>query len=214
MRKICFLFLIFVFSNSVLADTVSDKEKDALVKIYYATNGKEWKIKWDLSSSVSNWYGVEIKNGEVIGLDLSGNNLRGELPSCIGNLENLKTLALFNNQIEGSLPDSLYEISTLKVLLLNSNKLSGSLSNKIRNFNDLENLSLFDNSFEGEIPKELENMNHLSEMNLSYNRFKGSVSKKLTLLDALNMTMFDEKGNPFLLHINEEKEITNSNTVN
>ena len=46
------------------------------------------------------------------------------------------------------------------------------------------------------------------------NRFKGSVSKKLTLLDALNMTMFDEKGNPFLLDVNEEKEITNSSTVN
>ncbi|CAD0002421.1 leucine-rich repeat domain-containing protein [Flavobacterium salmonis] len=214
MRKIYFLFLVFALSNSVFADTVSDKEKDALIKIYHATNGGEWKVKWDLTSSVSAWFGVEINNGKVVGLNLSNNNLKGELPSAIGSLQHLQILALFDNQIGGGLPDSLYEISTLKVLLLNNNKFSGSLSYKIRNFNVLENLSLFDNSFEGEIPKELENLNHLSEMNLSYNRFKGSVSKKLTLLDALNMTMFDQKGNPFLLDVNEEKEIRNNSTVN
>ncbi len=45
-------------------------------------------------------------------------------------------------------------------------------------------------------------------MNLSYNQFKGSVSKDLILLDTLNMTMFDENGNPFLLEINTEKETT------
>jgi hypothetical protein len=213
MRKFCFLFLLFALSNSVFADTVSDKEKDVLVKIYHATNGGEWKIKWNLASSVSTWHGVEISNGKVIGLNLADNNLKGQLPSSIGNLQYLETLSLFNNQIEGTLPDSVYEISTLKVLLLNNNKFSGSLSPKIVNFNSLENLSLFDNNFEGEIPNELENLNHLSEMNLSYNKFKGSVSKKLTLLDALNMTMFDENGNPFLLDVNKEKDNTNI-TVN
>ena len=213
MRKFYFLFLILVLSNSVFADTVSDKEKDALIKINQATNGRDWKIKWDLTASVSTWFGVEINNGNVVGLHLEDNNLKGELPPAIGNLQYLETLTLFNNQIEGTLPDSVYEISTLKVLLLNNNKFSGSLSHKIGNFNFLENLSLFDNNFEGEIPKELENLKYLSEMNLSYNKFKGSVSKKLTLLDSLNMTMFDENRNPFLLDVNEEKDIMNS-TVN
>jgi hypothetical protein len=209
MRKVVFIFLLFALTNSVFADTVSDKEKDALVKIYYATNGGEWKIKWDLASSVSTWYGVEISNGRVVGLNLANNNLKGQLPSSIGNLQYLETLALFSNQIAGALPDSVYEISTLKLLLLNNNKFSGSLSPKIGNFNSLENLSLFDNNFKGEIPKELENLTHLSEMNLSYNKFKGSVSKRLTVLDSLNMTMFDENGNPFLLDVKEENDNTN-----
>ena len=73
------------------------------------------------------------------------------------------------------------------------------------NLNALQNLSLFNNSFDGEIPEELEKLKNLSEMNLSYNKFKGAVSKKLTLLDSLNMTMFDEDGNPFLLDLIEEK---------
>jgi len=207
MRKITFLLLLFSLSYSAFADTISDKEKDALVKIYHATNGAEWKIKWDLSLSVSTWFGVEINNGEVVGLNLSDNNLNGKLPSAIGNLRHLQILSLFSNQIEGELPDSLYEISTLKVLLLNNNKFSGALSNKIRNLNSLENFSLFDNNFGGEIPKDLENLHHLSEMNLSYNQFESTVSKKIALLDALNMTMFDKDGNPFLLEINTEKEI-------
>ncbi|WP_431244180.1 hypothetical protein ACQ9BO_07390 [Flavobacterium sp. P21] len=49
-------------------------------------------------------------------------------------------------------------------------------------------------------------MKHLSEMNLSYNKFKGGVSRKIALLDALNMTMFDENGNLFLLEINAERQ--------
>lgn len=214
MRKIAFLVLLFALTNSVFADTVSDKEKDALVKIYHATHGEDWKIKWDLVSSVSTWYGVEISNGRVVGLNLADNNLKGQLPSSIGDLQYLETLALFNNQIEGPLPDSVYEISTLKVLLLNNNKFSGSLSPKIGNFNSLENLSLFDNNFEGKIPDELEKLNHLSEMNLSYNKFKGSVSKRLTVLDSLNMTMYDENGNPFLLDVKEEKDNNTIITVN
>ena len=231
MRKISFLALLLFLSFPAFADTVSDKEKNALVKIYHATNGAEWKVKWDLSLSVSTWFGVEINNGKVIGLALSDNNLKGEIPDAFSNLVNLKIidfsknkiagelpynignlihleiLSLFNNQIEGSLPGSLYEISTLKVLLLNNNKLSGSLSNKVRNFHSLENLSLFANNFTGDIPEDLENLQHLSEMNLSYNQFQGSASKKIALLDSLNLTMLDKNGNPFLLEINAEKEI-------
>jgi len=69
-------------------------------------------------------------------------------------------------------------------------------------------LNLADNNFEGEIANELEKLNHLSGLNLSYNKFSGSVSKSLILLDALNMTMMDENGNPFLLENNTEKETT------
>lgn len=230
MKSLILFFVAFIFSLNSYADTVSDKEKDALIKFYHATNGQNWKIKWNLSLSVSTWYGVQAENGKVIGLALGDNNLQGELPTEffdlinlvtidlhknklqgklsteIGKLNQLEILSLFNNEIQGDLPGSIYKISTLKILLLNNNKLSGSISNDIVNFHALQNLSFFDNNFEGEIPKELEKLHNLSELNLSYNKFKGTVSKSLALLDPLNMTMFDEDGNPFLLEINTEKE--------
>jgi len=202
------MFLAFIFSLNIYADTVSDKEKEVLIKFYHATNGSQWKIKWDLSLSVSKWYGVNVENGKIVGLNLPDNNLNGELPFELGELSNLKILSLGKNELHGNLPDSLYKMASLKILLLNNNKLSGNLSTEIINFNALENLSLFDNNFEGEIPKGLERLHNLSEMNLSYNHFKGSVSEVLISLDALNMTMFDENGNPFLLEINTEKETT------
>lgn len=232
MKSLATLIFALAFSLNIFADTVSDKEKDALIKFYNATNGSQWKIKWDLSLSVSTWYGVETDNGKVIALRLGDNNLQGELPTefldlvnlvtvdlhknklsgallaDIGKLNHLEILALFNNEIQGELPNSLYKIPTLKILLLNNNKLSGTLSTEIVNLNALQNLSLFDNNLEGEIPHEMDKMHNLAEMNLSYNRFKGGVSKNLALLDALNMTMFDENGNPFLLEINTEKQTT------
>jgi len=232
MKSLATFFLAFVFSLNIFADTVSDKEKDALIKLYHATNGSHWKIKWDLSLSVSTWYGVEIENGKVVAINLDNNNLKGslpneinnlkelkvldlssnkiagEMPSDIGKLNKLEILSLFNNEIHGQLPGSIYKITTLKVLLLNNNKLSGSLSKEIINFSALQNLSLFDNNFEGEIPAEIGKLHTLTEINLSYNKFRGSVLKNLALLDPLNMTMFDENGNPFLLEINTEKETT------
>lgn len=230
MKSVTLFFIAFIFSLHTYADTVSDKEKEALIKFYQATNGQNWKIKWDLSLSVSTWYGVQAENGKVTGLSLGDNNLQGELPAefvdlihlvtidlhknklqgklpaAIGKLNQLEILSLFNNEIQGDLPGSIYKISTLKILLLNNNKLSGAISNEIVNFHALQNLSLFDNNFEGEIPKELEKLHNLAEMNLSYNKFKGTVSKNLAVLDPLNLTMFDEEGNPFLLEINAEKE--------
>lgn len=208
MKSLTLFFVAFIFSLNIYADAVSNQEKDALIKLYHATNGPHWKIKWDLSLSASTWYGVQIENGKVISLNLADNNLQGELPFELGKLNNLEILSLSNNELYGDLPGSLYKIATLKILLLNNNKLSGNLSTEIINFHALQNLSLFDNNFEGEIPKGLEKLHNLSEMNLSYNHFKGSASKDLILLDALNMTMFDENGNPFLLEINNEKETT------
>ena len=66
---------------------------------------------------------------------------------------------------------------------------------------------MFDNDFTGVIPPEIEKLANLAELNLSYNKFTGEVSKKIALLDALNVTMMDENGNPFLLEINQENKL-------
>ncbi|WP_428229928.1 Two component regulator three Y domain protein [Flavobacterium sp.] len=174
MKSLVLFFLAFAFSLNIFADTISDKEKNALIKLYHATNGGQWKTKWDLSLSAATWNGVETDNGKVVGLNLANNNLQGklpvelldlvnlvqvdlhknrlqgELPLEIGRLSKLEVLSLFDNQIQGDLPGSIYKLINLKVLLLNNNKFSGSLSKEIINYGALQNLSLFDNNFEGE----------------------------------------------------------------
>jgi hypothetical protein len=65
----------------------------------------------------------------------------------------------------------------------------------------LENLSLFENQMEGQVPFDLEKLNNLKEMNISYNKFSGLISRKLAVLDALNMTMLNDKGMAVLLNV-------------
>src|SRR6476661_8144923 len=99
------LLLLFVLGTSISAlANVSPSEKNALIKLYNATNGKQWTTKWDLSQPVENWSGVKVANDKVISIDLSNNNLTGTLPSEIGNLSNLQQLNLFRNSITGEIP--------------------------------------------------------------------------------------------------------------
>ena len=84
--------------------SVSLPEKDALIKLYIATNGSQWKNKWDLNAPVSKWYGVKLSNDKVISIDLTNNNLVGELPTELGSLVYLQKLKLTRNSISGSIP--------------------------------------------------------------------------------------------------------------
>jgi hypothetical protein len=62
------------------ADVVPKFEKDALIAFFYATGGNQWtkpNHNWLSAKPVSEWLGVEIENGHVIGLDVSGFGLRG-----------------------------------------------------------------------------------------------------------------------------------------
>ncbi len=64
---------------------------DALVDLYYATNGDNWtnKTNWLTSTDVGTWYGVTRVGGRVTQINLSSNNLLGVLPSSINNLVGL-----------------------------------------------------------------------------------------------------------------------------
>ena len=116
MRKITvLLFLTALVSTSALA-SVSLSEKDALVKLYIATNGSQWKNKWDLNEPVSKWYGVKLSEDKVISLDLSNNNLVGELPAEIGSLIYLQKLKLTRNSISGVIPESIGNMKLLKII--------------------------------------------------------------------------------------------------
>ena len=57
-----------------------DAERDALVALYRATNGDSWrrKARWCTNAPLSNWYGVTVNEGRVVGLALLSNNLQGE----------------------------------------------------------------------------------------------------------------------------------------
>ena len=56
-------------------------------------------------------------------MGLSYNQLTGEIPSDIGNLDNLTYLILYNNQLTGTIPSELGDLTNLINLYLNGNRL-------------------------------------------------------------------------------------------
>jgi len=129
---LCFLVTSFSFSE------VSEKEKDALLAFYKATNGEKWNHTWNLDEPLENWYGVTVENDQVVELNLHFNNLQGTLPNEIGNLVNLRKLNLGFNQLEGILPLSLGNLTALVSLELFMNKFEGNLPSEICNLNNLQ----------------------------------------------------------------------------
>ena len=74
------------------------------------------------------WSGIYIADGDVVGLNLSENNLTGPLPEEIGDLLGLEELSLWGNNIS-SLPSSLGKLSNLESLKIWGNQLNSFIEN-------------------------------------------------------------------------------------
>ncbi|KAH7527922.1 hypothetical protein FEM48_Zijuj05G0017600 [Ziziphus jujuba var. spinosa] len=88
----------------------------------------------------------------VVNMDLSGNNLSGDLPKEITKLSGLVFLNLSRNRISGHIPESISKLKQLSSLDLSSNKLSGSIPRSLASLLFLGFLILSNNNFSGRIP--------------------------------------------------------------
>ena len=70
----------------------------ALVALFEATNGPNWRnnTNWLSDEPIGEWFGVTTDDNDVVEIDLSYNNLSGEIPPELGNLTKLQVLDLEN----------------------------------------------------------------------------------------------------------------------
>ncbi|KAL3635790.1 hypothetical protein CASFOL_020337 [Castilleja foliolosa] len=91
------------------------------------TNTSTYTVNLDLSSN--NLVGEIPPNltnlTGLIGLNLSHNHLRGRIPRKIGDMESLESLDLSSNNLSGTIPESLSKLTFLSHLNLSHNNLSG-----------------------------------------------------------------------------------------
>jgi len=78
-----------------------ESEKQALIDIFEACGGEEWKQKgwWLKNPEPSTWFGVVVEDGRVTKLMLPGNNLTGSLPDVFAALPQLRVLYLSRNEV-------------------------------------------------------------------------------------------------------------------
>ncbi len=173
------LFLFFFFAAIVFPpfshSQVLEKDSLALVAFYDSLGGPNWKNTWDLSDSVSNWYGITLSGNRVSEIDLRRNDLQGHLPPQIGDLDSVKTIFLLGNQINGTIPEEIGNLTHLEALYLNNNNLQGPLPATLGNCSNLKVLRLENNQISGEIPSELGNLIHLEDLGLSNNNLSGTI---------------------------------------
>ncbi|PUZ45448.1 hypothetical protein GQ55_8G224100 [Panicum hallii var. hallii] len=109
------------------------------------------------------------------GLDLSYNQLTGDIPLEIGRLINLESLSLSNNQLSGEIPSTLGHCLILNSLHLEANFLQGSIPNSFISLQGITEMDLSQNNLSGRIPEYFESFTSLKVLNLSYNDLEGPV---------------------------------------
>ena len=176
---------VVTVTGSSCAPVDSQEDRTVLAKFYDATDGANWKdsSNWLSDRPIREWHGVtNDANGRVTGLYLGENGLSGPIPPELGDLSNLRRLALQENQLSGSIPPELGNLSVLVSLSLHSNQLTGSIPPELGNLSVLVSLSLHSNQLTGSIPPELGNLSNLIGLYLRDNQITGCIPASLDRL--------------------------------
>ncbi|XP_061951315.1 cuscuta receptor 1-like [Populus nigra] len=108
----------------------------------------------------------------ISGIDLSCNNLTGEIPFELGNLSNIKLLNLSHNSLTGPIPPT------------------------FSNLKEIETLDLSYNNLNGEIPPQLLDLNFLSAFSVAHNNLSGKTPKMVAQFSTFSKSCYE--GNPLL----------------
>ncbi|KAL6321516.1 hypothetical protein AAG906_019696 [Vitis piasezkii] len=142
-------------------------------------------------------------------IDISSNSFEGsipQLPSTVTRLDlsNNKSIDLSSNNLLGEIPKEITDLLELVSLNLSRNNLTGLIPITIGQLKSLEVLDLSQNELFGEIPTSLSEISLLSVLDLSNNNLSGKIPKG-TQLQSFNT--YSYKGNPTLYKMEEDSPI-------
>lgn len=143
----------------------------------------------ELSFSNTNLTGPLPKNWPSAGLtvlEVSGNDLDGDIPASITQLVKLNSLDLSSCNLSGRIPSSIGNLSLLQTLKLGSNRLRGPIPSSIQKLATLQYLDLSDNQLNGSVPAFLAHLHALRYLDLSKNNFKGQIPFNSSFIKSLN----------------------------
>jgi hypothetical protein len=119
---------------------------EALHAMYSSMNGADWTSNDNWldgcpCTDSQEWFGITCSSNDVVGIDLSKNNLVGTIPAVISHLgsdlSNVMDLDLCCNYLTGSLPETMGSLADLESLNLGNNMLCGDVDKSIPVDNEL-----------------------------------------------------------------------------
>ena len=132
-----------------------------------------------------------VKIRDLGSLDLSSNQLTGNIPSTIGSIGNPIYLFIYlnfsNNKLSGDIPSSFGNIANLYSLDLSKNQFTGQIPSSFGNLVNLKFLNLDSSHLEGEIPSSFGNLGSRRNwvfLNLSHNNLSGNIPEAVANLPA------------------------------
>ncbi|CAL9088930.1 unnamed protein product [Musa acuminata var. zebrina] len=106
------------------------------------------------------------------------------------------SIDLSNNNLSGEIPRELTKLHGLHFLNLSKNHLGGTIPEKIGSMEQLESLDLSMNNLTGDIPSSLSSLTFLSHLNLSHNNLSGRIPTAGGQMSTFNASIYD--GNEYL----------------
>ncbi|KAJ0076307.1 hypothetical protein Patl1_35223 [Pistacia atlantica] len=149
----CLIRMIFWTQQSDIPNEDRSTNDLALEQGYmFFSSNHRFEVKF-LTKNRYDSYKGDILNF-MTGMDLSKNDLIGDIPSEIGDLQGIKALNLSNNFLSKSIPKSFSNLKSIESLDLSHNKLSGQIPQQLTELNYLEVFNVSYNSLSGPTPNE------------------------------------------------------------
>ncbi|KAL7219690.1 hypothetical protein ACSBR2_012701 [Camellia fascicularis] len=127
------------------------------------------------------WYTTYLENANLV---TKGSNYQYDKILTL-----VTSIDLSNNNLSGNIPEELTGLLGLLSLNLSGNHLIGVIPKKMGDMVSLESLDLSKNQIRGEIPPSMSGMTFLSYLNLSYNNLSGKIPLS-TQLQSFNASSF------------------------
>ncbi|KAF3442816.1 hypothetical protein FNV43_RR16734 [Rhamnella rubrinervis] len=145
------------------------------------------------------WKGMLFHHGEIVWKGILSDHVeivwKGKLSDFGSTLRLVRSVDLSCNELNGEIPREITQLAALLSLNLSTNNMSGRIPPQIGSMKSLDALDLSDNHFSGHIPESLGLIDGLGVLNLSNNDLSGKIPTS-TQLQSRSASSY--MGNPRL----------------